>query len=286
MKQVALTQGTIRYRDAGDGPVVVFVHGFLVDHTLWDGAFAALSKTHRCIAPDWPMGSHALPLDPDADMTPPGMAQIVADFLAAVDLRDVTLVGNDSGGAICQITAANHPMRIGRLVLTPCDAYEVFPPKMFAYLKWVARIPGAMFTMGKLMRAFPSLMRAPFAYGLASKSRIASEQLRAWVTPMARSRAIRRDVNKLIAGIHPRHTLAAAETLRSFAKPVLLVWPEETTFFPLRLAERLARELPDARLVLVPDAGPFLPMDQPDRLADEIAALTRVYSAAARTGAG
>ena len=280
MKQVTLSQGTIRYREIGLGPTVVFVHGFLVDHSLWDGAVAELSTTHRCIVPDWPMGSHHLPMNPDADLSPSGMARIVADFLAELDLRDVTLVGNDSGGAICQITAANHPLRIGRVVLTPCDAYEVFPPRLFGYLKWLVRIPGAIFAMARLMRAFTPVMRTPIAYGWAAKKRIASETLRAWVTPLAHSARIRRDVKKFALGLDPRFTLEAAEVLRSSSIPVLLVWAAEKTFFPLRLAERLARELPDAKLVLVAGAGAFLPMDQPERLADEISR----YSSQAQPG--
>ena len=128
VREVRLPQGTIRYREAGSGPPIVFVHGYLVDGRLWDGVVDALSNRFRCIAPNWPMGAHTVAMNPDVDLSPPGVATIIEDFLVALDLDDVTLVGNDSGGAMCQVLVARRPARVGRLVLTNCDTHENFPP--------------------------------------------------------------------------------------------------------------------------------------------------------------
>src|SRR5688572_13474022 len=103
IKEIRLAQGTIRYRDVGEGPVLVFVHGLLVSGSLWRKVTPLLAGRFRCIAPDWPLGAHEVALDDGADLSPAGVAQLIADFLEALDLRDVTLVGNDSGGALCQL---------------------------------------------------------------------------------------------------------------------------------------------------------------------------------------
>ena len=99
--RVVLPQGTIHYSDSGSGPTIVFVHGLLVNGTLWRKVVPRLEANFRCVVPDWPLGSHPEAMATDADLSPIGLAQIVADFLAALDLDDITLIGNDTGGAIC-----------------------------------------------------------------------------------------------------------------------------------------------------------------------------------------
>jgi pimeloyl-ACP methyl ester carboxylesterase len=160
-KELKLPQGTIRYREAGSGPTIVFVHGFLVDGRLWDGVVDALSDRFRCIAPNWPMGAQQVAMAPDADLTPPGVATIIEGFLEALDLDDVTLVGNDSGGAMCQVLVARRPARVGRLVLTNCDTHENFPPGIFKALPPLAKLPGGV-TMLALPFRFPAITRAAF----------------------------------------------------------------------------------------------------------------------------
>src|SRR5262245_4818136 len=117
-QRVELPQGPIHYRDVGSGPTLLFVHGLLVEGSVWDPAIERLKDKHRCIVPDWPLGSHPEPMRPDADLTPHGMAKLIADFIGALGLKDVTLVGNDSGGALSQMVATRHPDCIERLVLT------------------------------------------------------------------------------------------------------------------------------------------------------------------------
>ena len=218
MNEVKISQGTIRYRQSGEGPPIVFLHGLLVDGQLWRKVTPLLEDRYRCLVPDLPLGSHTLPMPPDADLSPPGMARIVAGFLEALELDDVTLVANDTGGAIAQITTANHPERIGRLVLTNCDAFENFLPPAFRPLQWAARVPGALSGMMQGMRLTP-MRRLPIAYGWLIKRDFAGAPTREWVQPFLSDRAVRHDTVKLLKGIDPKYTFDAADKLRGFDKP-------------------------------------------------------------------
>jgi pimeloyl-ACP methyl ester carboxylesterase len=268
-KEISLPAGTIRYREAGEGPPVVFVHGFLVDGRLWAGVVDRLADRCRCIAPDWPLGAQKAAMNPAADLSPPGIAQLIADFLAALDLRDVTLVGNDSGGAMSQVTAANHPERLGRLVLTNCDTHENFPPGVFKAMPPLAKLPGGMQVLSAPFRIGAIARRAfaPFA-----RKQIPPALIADWMASATEDSGVMRDAKKVTAGMNKRHTLAAAEKLRSSELPLLLLWAPGDRFFPLSYAERLAAEVPDARIVEVPEAGTFVPLDQPAAVADGIAA--------------
>jgi len=269
-QEVRLPAGTIRYAERGRGAPIVFVHGFLVNGTLWRKVVPSLSDRFRCIVPDWPLGSHREAMRADAELSPPGLARLIADFLAALDLEGVTLVGNDTGGMLCQLVVTDHPERIGRLVLTPCDAYENFLPLMFRYLQWTAMVPGGTFLLAQSLR-LRALRRMPFAYGWLAKHPLEPAVLDAWAAPVIRDPAVRRDVRKILRGISPRYTLAAAAKLGTFTRPVLIVWAPEDRFFPVAYAERLRAAFPRARLALVEDAYTFVPEDQPDRLAELIA---------------
>jgi pimeloyl-ACP methyl ester carboxylesterase len=273
MNEVRLPQGTIRYRDEGTGEPIVFVHGLLTNGELWREVAPRLAADFRVIVPDWPLGSQELPLEPGADFSPPALAQIIADFLAELDLENVTLVGNDTGGALCQLVAIHHPDRLARLVLTPCDAYEHFPPPLFRPLQALARIPGAIAMIMRSLRA-PAARRLPFAYGWITKR--GDDALTAsWIAPALASREIRRQIAAILTGFSPRYTMQAAARFGEFTKPVLIAWAPEDRFFKLRNAERMAADFPDARLELIEDSYTFVSIDQPERTASLIAAFAR-----------
>ena len=267
---VQLPQGPIQYREWGSGEPIVFVHGLLVDGRLWDGVAEALGASHRCLVPDWPMGSHRVPMNPDADLSPPGLADIIAAFMDQLGLERATIVGNDTGGAISQVLAANHPDRVECLVLTNCDTFEHFPPFPFNALPPIARLPGAFkalafpFRSGRVRRA---------TYAPLAKRPIDRELVDEWLAPLASDEGIARDARKTTAGIHKRHTIAAAERLRSFERPVRFAWGLDDRFFKLAHAERLAATLPDAAITQIDDAGTFVPLDQPARVAEAIDAV-------------
>ena len=273
-REVVLPQGTILYRELGAGDPIVLVHGLLNNGQLWREVAPRLAREFRVIVPDWPLGSHDLPLREDADLSPPGLARLVADFLEALDLRDVTLVGNDTGGAVCQLVAADHPKRLGRLVLTPCDAYDNFLPAMFRPLQLAARVPGAIRVLAVSLSPRP-LRRLPFAFGWLSKRPLPRDVSDAFLAPARRDRRVRRDLAKILRGISPRYTNEAVRRLREFDRPVLIAWAPEDRFFPFEHGERLAREFPDARLERIDDARTYVSMDQPERTAELIAAFAR-----------
>jgi pimeloyl-ACP methyl ester carboxylesterase len=270
--EIELPAGRIRYREAGEGKAVVFVHGFLVDGRLWDGVVDQLSDRCRCIAPDWPIGAHQIAMSPDADLSPPGIAALISGFLEALELEDVTIVGNDSGGAMSQVLVTRHPERIGRLVLTNCDTHDNFPPGIFKAMPPLAKMPGGMtvlsapFRIGALARtAFKPFARTP----------IPADLVASWMRPSLSDPGVKRDAAKVTAGMNKRYTLEAAERLSESELPLLLTWAPGDKFFPISYAERLERETPNARLVRIPDASTFVALDQPAHLADEIATFVR-----------
>ena len=269
LNEIRIPQGAIRYRDTGTGEPIVFAHGALVDGTLWRKVTPLLEGEFRCVVPDLPLGSHRLPMPPNADLSPPGLARLVAELLAALEIERATLVGNDTGGAICQLVAARHPERLARLVLTPCDAYENFLPPAFRYLQLAARIPGATTVLAQTMR-LDFVRRAPLAYGWLTKRPIPDQVLDRWTEPIRLDRAVRRDAGKLLRGISKRYTLEAAEKLRDFDRPTLIAWAPEDRVFKLADARKLAGMIPGARLETIDDARTFVALDQPQRLAELI----------------
>jgi pimeloyl-ACP methyl ester carboxylesterase len=267
--EVALPTGTVRYREAGEGKPVVFVHGYLVDGRLWDGVVDALSGRCRCLAPDWPIGAQQVAMNPDADLTPYGVAATIAGFLERLDLSDVTIVGNDSGGAMSQVLVSRHPERIGRLVLTNCDMYENFPPGIFKAMPPIAALPGGMTVLSAPFR-IGALARA--AFRPFAKTPIPPELIASWMAPGLHDPGVRRDAKKVTAGMNKRYTLEAARRLRDSDLPMLLAWAPDDRFFPISHARRFAGEMKNARIAEIPDSKTFVPLDQPQRLADEIAA--------------
>jgi pimeloyl-ACP methyl ester carboxylesterase len=267
-KEIELPAGRIRYREAGQGKPVVFVHGYLVDGRLWDGVVDRLSDRCRCIAPDWPIGSQRIAMKPDADLSPPGIAALIDSFLAALDLDDVTIVGNDSGGAMSQVLATRHPERIGRLVLTNCDTHKNFPPGPFKALVPIAKLPGGMAALGVPFR-IGAVARA--AFRPFTRDPLPAELIASWMEPGLHDPGVKRDLKKVTSGMNKRYTIEAAEKLKTSDLPVLLTWAPEDRVFSLKYAKRLAAETPNARLVEIPDSRTFVPIDQPQRLADEIA---------------
>jgi pimeloyl-ACP methyl ester carboxylesterase len=251
-----------------------------VDSTLWRKVIPALEGSFRCLAPDLPLGSHTIPMKPSADLSPPGLARLIAEFVDKLDLRDVTLVANDTGGALTQILLASGDTdRIGRVVLTPSDAFDNFFPPMFRPLQYAARVPGAVNGIIQALRV-PALRRLPLAYGWLAKRRIPAGVTRAWVRPCQTDRGVRRDTARVLTGVSSRYTNEAAERLPDFDRPVLLAWAPEDRFFPLSDARRLAELFPDARVEEVPDSWTFVPEDQPELLARLVESFARTKAAA------
>lgn len=274
MPTIDLPQGPLHYRVAGPAvsaaPPVVLLHGILVNGELWTGVAEALATAGvRSYALDLPLGAHPAALNADADLTPPGVARLVLDFLEALDLTDVTLVGNDTGGALCQFVIDADATRIGRLVLTNCDAFDQFPPPPFGLIVKAARRPGRIRFLMNTIR--PRLLRhSALGYGPLVATPLDRGMTRRWITPALTDRGVRRDTAKFMRAIRPADLLDVSTRLHRFDRPVLLVWGAADRFFRLDLARRLAAAFPDARLVEVAGGRTFLPLDEPQRVADAI----------------
>jgi pimeloyl-ACP methyl ester carboxylesterase len=267
MPELTLQQGTIRYRDEGTGPTLFFVHGALVDGRLWEPVVERLRDRFRCVVPDLPLGSHELPLKAHADLSPHGLAALVAQIIEALDLEDVTLIGNDTGGALCQLLVVEEPERIGRLVLTDCDAFEDFPPKAFKPLVAAAKVPGALRALLAPMRV-KSARRLPLAYGWLLKRPIPDDVMDGWTLRALENPGVMADLRKALVGLNPEVLLDNSPKLTSFDKPVLLVWSRDDKFFKIENAHRLAAVFPNARVEELTDAYAFVSWDQPDRVAE------------------
>ncbi|QRP47706.1 alpha/beta fold hydrolase [Amycolatopsis sp. FDAARGOS 1241] len=267
---IRLPQGEVRYHERGTGRPVVFVHGVLTNAQLWRKVVPTIAEAgFRCLAPDLPMGAHEIPMRADADLSAPGMSTLLGDFLDALDLHDVTLVANDTGGAITQLLLARYPSRVGRVVLTPSDSFEYFFPPIFKPLPRIARVPGSTAVLGQLLR-IRALWPLPLLFGWVTKKPLDPVVAESYLLRLRRSPGVRRDLRKLLRTVDPRLTLAAAEKLRSFEPPVLLAWATEDKLFPIRFAHRLAEVLPNAKVVEIADSYTFVSEDQPELLAGHI----------------
>ena len=279
MPDLTLPQGTISYRDTGDGPPVVFVHGLLVDGTVWRKVTPLLDGAARSIVPDLPLGSHRTPMNADADVTPHGVARLVGDFLSALDLEDVTLVGNDTGGAISQLVALDHGERVGRLVLTNCDCFDVFPPKEFVPMVKSAHVPGALKAALAPMRS-ATARRTVIAYGGLARE-IPDEVTAAWVEPARTDARVRGDLATFLRAIDKSITRDAAERLPTLTIPSIVAWGQGDRFFSRELGQRLAATLPNARLEPIANSRTFVSEDEPEALAALIRGFVRGTAAQA-----
>jgi pimeloyl-ACP methyl ester carboxylesterase len=209
-------------------------------------------------------------MHPDADLSLSGMVGLVADFLHRLDLREVTLVGNDWGGAQLLVTQRRHE-RLGRLVLAACEAFDNYPPGIPGRLAGLsAKTSVATYVMAQSMRLRP-LRRAPMSWGWMSKRPVPNEIMDEWFRPLATSRAIRRDFRAYAGSVPDKATLLEwAERQRAFDRPVLVVWAIEDRLMPRAHGQRLVELFPDARLVEIADSYTLIPEDQPRGVAGAI----------------
>jgi pimeloyl-ACP methyl ester carboxylesterase len=269
-RSVELDGRTIRYRERGEGEPVVFAHGLLVNGDLWRDVVPAIADAgYRCITPDLPLGSHTPAMPPGADLSTPALAELLGDFIDAVGARGGTLVANDTGGALSQVLVTTRPDVVGRLALTSCDAFDIYPPQPFKMFRAVAGyVPGAPFVFSQLTRVRP-LQRTPAAFGWVAKRPMPPEAVESYTASARDSAAVRRDVVKILRGIHARYTEAAAERLPEFGKPAIVIWAGDDKLFPAELGRRLA-DLLSAEYVEIPDSYTFIAEDQPRVLADTL----------------
>ncbi|NBH04782.1 alpha/beta hydrolase [Amycolatopsis sp. SID8362] len=266
--QIELTAGTVEYTDTGGpGPVVVFVHGLLMDGSLWDGPVAALPG-HRCVVPTLPLGAHRKPMRPGADLSLPGIARLLMEFLERLDLREVTLVGVDTGGALVQLLMADGVPRVSRVVLASCDAFDNFPPGLTGKTLFLAgKLSPGLFGLFMQQLRLRMVRRLPIAFGWLTKR--GDDVSARWIRPLLHDADIRRDTVRVLRAFaaEPGILREVAERLPAFDRPALVVWAREDRVMPPEHGERLTSLLPKGKLVLVDDSYTLLPLDRPEEFA-------------------
>src|SRR5215208_563453 len=276
MQEIELSGGTIGYEHTGeDGTVLVLLHGVAKDGSLLRNVVAELRSDHRCVVPTIPLGAHRRPMRPDADLSILAMVRLVAEFLEKLDLRRVTLVGNDWGGAQLLVSEGLDE-RVGRLVLASCEAFDNYPPGVPGRaVARAASIPGGLYLAFQSLRLRP-LRRLPLTWGWMSKRPVPDEVMDGWCRPLQTQGEIRRDLRKYAMSIPPKKVLLEwSERLRTFDRPALVVWAKDDRVMPPEHGRRLAELFPQGRLVEIPDSYTLIPEDQPGKLAHAIREFVR-----------
>jgi pimeloyl-ACP methyl ester carboxylesterase len=271
MKQIELSAGTVEYRDTGgDGPVLVFISGVTIDGTVWRHVVDRLVPDYRCILPTLPLGAHRIPMREDADLSLRGLGLLVGEFLDRLDLTDVTLVQNDWGGAQVLI-ALGDARRLAALVLTPCEAFDNYPPGIPGRaIALAAAVPGGLALAMQALR-FTAMRRAPASWGWMSKRPVPKPVMDAWFRPATTDRRVRRDLRKYGTSLPAKATLRQwADANRRFDRPVLVLWAVEDKVMPRDHGRRLAELYPRGELLEVDDSYTLMPEDRPDVVADAI----------------
>ncbi|MGW4159222.1 alpha/beta fold hydrolase [Streptomyces sp. NPDC004788] len=271
MPEIELSAGTIAYEDTGGpGPVVVLLHGLVHDATVWRQVTARLAPDHRVIAPTLPYGAHRIPMRPDVPLSPDTVIDLVGEFLDRLDLREVTLVESDCGRA--QTVAVRHPERLARLVLVSCEAFDNYPPGAPGKLIALAcRIPGGVTLMARVL-GLKALRRLPVGIGALTRRPVPDAVVDGWLEPLRTDPAVRHDFRRYNLAVRRDELLRAAEGLRSFDRPALVVWAADDLMMPREHGRRLAALLPKGRHVEVADSRTLIAEDQPERLAAELRA--------------
>jgi len=272
MTVIELSAGPVEYTDSGgSGPLLVLLHGLMMDATLWDEVIADLSAGYRCVAPTLPLGAHRRAMRADADLSLPGVARLVTEFLDRLDLHEVTLIGNDTGGALVQLVMVGDSERVARAVLVSCDAFDNFPPGLTGRaLVLSGKLPPALFGLFMQQMRVRPVRRTPIAFGWLTRRGDATTAR--WLRPVLTQPEIRRDTVRALRAMagSRRLLLETADKLTSFERPALVVWAKEDRVMPPGHGRRLAGLLPAGRLVEVADSYTLVPLDQPARLAATI----------------
>jgi pimeloyl-ACP methyl ester carboxylesterase len=271
MNTVDVTAGTIEYREVGDpgAPPVVLLHGLLMNDAQWDRTLPLLPSGYRYLLPVLPMGGHRVPMRDDADLTLPGMVNIVADFLDALDLTDVTLVVTDWGGALF-LTDIGRDKRVARMVICPSEAFDNFPPGFPGKVAWLAsRTTGTVWLAMRQLK-IGWLRRQWLMFGQMAKRPVPQDIVDRWLLAGMADKRIRRDLVR-----YCRTTFDGADLIRAtnrlsdFGGPVLVLWSRNPVM-PADHGERLAALLPQGELRQIADAYVLVMIDQPEQTAQAI----------------
>jgi pimeloyl-ACP methyl ester carboxylesterase len=259
-------QANLEYNEWGQGEPILFIHGAFSNGNTWRKVIPALSKHYRCIVPEWPFGGHRIPVSKQTDLSPTGVAEIIAQFINSLQLPSVTIIANDTGGAYAQVFAALHPTRVDKLILSNCEGFEVFPPQKFKSLGNSVKIPGYTYLMGQLFR-IKSFLKKPITFGLLSNSLSGQDLQDLYVKNFIQNSKVRANFKSLAIAWHPKYTLMAAQKLSEFKKPVLVLWgQDDKALFPVALGKRIAAIFPSSEFIEIPRSMTYIQEDQPQQM--------------------
>ncbi|MGV9877930.1 alpha/beta fold hydrolase [Streptomyces sp. NPDC003006] len=273
MPQIGTGVGSIAYEDTGgDGVPLVLLHGPAQDGSVWRHVVDEFGTEFRCVVPTLPYGSHRTPLRPGAELTPRTMALLIGEFADALMLGDETVFVENDGGRLQQL-AAERPDRVGRLVIAGCEAFDNYPPRAGGKMMVAAaRIPGGIAAMAHGLALRPARRIPGTGYAVMAHRPVAHDLIDRWIEPLRKDPAARRVLIRYLRAAHPSEMMEAAEGLRSYDRPALVVWGRQDRMMPPEHGRRLAELLPRGRLVELDDCRTLIPLDRPAGLADAIRA--------------
>jgi pimeloyl-ACP methyl ester carboxylesterase len=246
-RSVATPSGRIGYTEVGAGPVSLFVHGVLLNGHLWRHQLAELSDLRRCIAVDL-LAHGDTEIASDQDVSVSANARMLRQFLDALEIEQVDLVGNDSGGGIAQIFAALNPSRVRSLTLTDCDAHDNWPPEAFKPFLAMAAAGGLRGTLDAML-ADKNIYRSAQGLGPAYEhpEQVTDETIEAYLRPLVRAEQRTRDLERFLAAFDCKHTVAVEAELRKLNMPTLIVWGTDDIYFDVQWSRWLAETIPGTR---------------------------------------
>jgi pimeloyl-ACP methyl ester carboxylesterase len=273
-RQVQTPAGVVGYLDTGgDLPVALFVHGVATGSSLWRNAIEHLADQRRCIAVDLPLHGRT-PGAPDQEFTLTALAEFLTGFCDALGLTEFDLVGNDTGGAICQVFAVREAKRLRSFTLTNCDTQGNLPPKAFLPTIWMARLHLLAPLGRRMLRHVPMARKRMLGLTYQNTESVPVEVVRSWMQPVFGTKESARRFQRWLARMNDRELVAIEPDLRRLQVPTLLVWGTGDPFFKMRWAERLRDTIAGAsEIVEIPGGKLFFP----DERAEEFAAAVRPH---------
>jgi pimeloyl-ACP methyl ester carboxylesterase len=270
---VETPSGRISYLEQGSGPVALFVHGVLLNGHLWRHQLAELSDIRRCVAVDL-LAHGDTEIAPDQDVSVTANAEMLKEFLDALKIDQVDLVGNDSGGGIAQIFAALYPERVRSLTLTDCDTHDNWPPEAFKPFLAMAAGGGLRRTLDAML-SDKSIYRSPQALGPAYEhpERLTDDSIETYLRPLVRTEQRTRNLERFLAAFDNKHTLAVEDRLKKLTAPTLIVWGTDDIYFDVRWSHWLADNiLGTRRRVELKGARIFFPEERREEFNKELRA--------------
>lgn len=263
MATVSLGDLELDYSDQGAGPAIVLQHGPMMDGSVFDPVVADLATDHRVVVPELPLGAHRRPVPDGIDLSPMGLARLIKQFLAALELTDVTFVSNDWGGGLFVMADGPEP-RISRLVVATTEAYENYPPGRGGKLLMKVAANRIVLSLFLMPLRIPALRRSGRLYAEMVRHPIPAELMDRWLEPLLTQAAIRRDLVRMADQVDPDAMNQATEHLGDIRQPTLVLWTTDSVMMPAEHGPRLAADIPDATLSTIDDCGTLISLDQPE----------------------